>query len=59
MSAKAKILEQMIRDELKLMRSHPRYTRPMAHPIKSYVRLIHRIRISEWIKDLRAERGEL
>lgn len=58
MKTKAEILEYLIREELRLMRAPPRFTRPMREPMKSYVRFIHKIRIQGWIRELRAERGE-
>lgn len=58
MKTKVEILEYLINEELKVMRMKPKYTRPMSSINRSYCRLINKIRIQGWIKELRKERGE-
>jgi len=53
MKTKTEILRYLIKEERKIMTSPPRWTRRQNAVGKSYVRLICKIRILGWIKELR------
>lgn len=55
MRTKIEILKYLIKTEWSLMRKKPKWTRPMRPEEKSYCRLIHSIRIKQWISELREE----